>query len=152
MALDPDLVRIDLLRCKRLLFLSFPEGSKEREDFIVASKLSELGYLSRLVPEETAAMVYAEYNKRIKDELIYIISCLGIGLCLSLALFGFHQLRPNILWLKGFSFPFGFGAYFAGTHVFHMIDQWRKMKPFRKEHKELQIRIEKLKNEIKDSY
>ena len=53
MALDPDLVRIDLLRVKRKLFLQYQEGSKERQDFVVASKLSELGYLSKLADPAT---------------------------------------------------------------------------------------------------
>ena len=149
--LDGDLVRVDLLRIKRLLFTSYPEGSKAQRDFLTASKISELGYLSRLVPPDIADLVFEEYRKVIKCELIEFAACLGVGFCLSLVLFSFHQAHPNIVWLKWFSFPFGFGAYFAGKHAWHMIIEWRKIQPFKKEHKELKKRMDKLSKEIKDS-
>jgi hypothetical protein len=149
--LDGDLVRVDLLRIKRLLFTSYPEGSSEQLDFLRASKLNEIGYLSRLVPEETAKFVYEEYNRIMKYELLDIAACLGIGFCLSLTLFWFHQHYPTILWFRLFGAPFGIGFYSSLKHVWHMIKEWRKIQPFKTEHKQLLQRINKLKNEIKDS-
>lgn len=150
MSLDNDLVRVDLLRCKRLIYLQYPEGSQEQKDFLYASKLSELGYLKRLVPEETAVLVYEEYNHRLKFELLVGALCFGLGIFFSYIMFLCHQAHPNIIWLKWFSFPFGFGMYFVGKHIYHMVIEWRKMKPFKIEHKQLLQRIEKLTNELKD--
>jgi len=150
--MDPDLIRCDLLKIKRMLYLSYKDGSPEQLEFLKASKLSELGYLSRLVPEETITLVYEEYNYRIKEELIYIGFCLVMGFGTSLSLFGFHQAHPNIVWLSFYKWPFGFGFYFSLKHIYHMIQEWRKIQPFRKEHSELLKRMAKLKNEIKDSF
>ena len=149
MALDPDNIRVDLLRIKRKLYLSFPEGSKERQDFIFASKLSELSYLSKLVSPDVIGALYDEHSKVQKFELLNIFTCLGIGACLMLMMLGFHQSHPHNLFLKGYYIPMVVGAVIALTHVFHALDEWRKFKPVRQEYEVLRKKIEKLTDELK---
>lgn len=150
MSPDPDLIRCDLLKIKRKIFLSFPEGSVERQNFILSSKLSELDYLSGLIPSSTSNSVFAEYEKSLVSELKYIFWGLGCGLCLSFILFLLHRLYPDNMFLIFFSVPFCMSALFSISPFLCMIDQWRKMKPFKKELHELQNRILKLSKEIRD--
>lgn len=149
MALDPDYVRVDLLRIKRKLFLSFPEGSKERQDFVIASKLSELGYLSKLADPAVVAAVFEEYDKGMKFELINIATCIGMGACFTVMLLGFHQSHPTNFFLSFFPIPLAAGISWAATHVYHMIDQRRKFQPFKREYEVLRRKIEKLEEELR---
>lgn len=149
MPLDPDLIRIDLLRCKRKIYISYPEGSKERQDFLFASKLAELGYLTKLVDPILVSDVYDDYNDRLNSEIFTILGCLGIGLGISIAMFGFHQSHLHNEWLSLYVVPFLFGVGFAGTHVSHLLKNWKDFQPFRKECDVLRKRIEKLTQEIK---
>jgi hypothetical protein len=150
MALDPDSVRVDLLKIKRKLFLSYPEGSRERQDFLIASKLSELNYLSKLVPHDVVDLVFEEYHKILKEEITAVAVYLILGTSVSMAMAIFRLAYPQISWLHlwGLGFVFGFLAILS--HVWRMIDQWRKIQPFKKDYKELQKRIDKLADEIKD--
>jgi hypothetical protein len=150
MALDPDSVRVDLLRIKRKLYLSFPEGSKERTDFMVASKLSELGYLTKLADPETVAIVYAEYDRTKKFELLNIGFWFGIGLLFSVMLHAYHQLHPQSVWLSFYYFPVIWGVFASGVHISHIVESWRKFQPFKKEFEVLTRRIDKLTQELKD--
>lgn len=149
MNLDPDLIRVDLLKVKRKLFLSFPPGSQEQKDFLVAGKLSELGYLSKLVPEDMAEMVLQEYNQVVKTEVINIVLVLASGALLSTSLFIFHQAYPKNVWLYLFSLPFWVALGDAIRHVGHLITQYRAIKPFKEEYKLLQQRIKKLTDDLK---
>jgi|SRR5665213_348128 hypothetical protein len=149
MTFDPDNVRVDLLKVKRKIYISYPEGSKEREDFLFASKLSELGYLTKLVDPVLVSDVYADYNDRLTSEVFTIVSCLGVGLGISIAMLGFHQSHPHSEWLSLYILPFLFGVGFAGTHVSHLVKNWKDFQPFRKECETLRKRIEKLTKEIK---
>jgi hypothetical protein len=149
MALDPDLVRIDLLRVKRKLFLQYQEGSKERQDFVVASKLSELGYLSKLADPATVELVFEEYSRQQRSEIVTILIGIGFGVCLSVMLLGFHQSHLTNLWLSFYYLPGVWGVAWSAIHVFHMIDQWRKFQPFQKEYAVLRRKIDKLENELK---
>jgi hypothetical protein len=150
MSLDSDLVRVDLLKVKRKLYLSYPVGSKERSDFLAASKLSELNYLSKLVPPDLADLVFTEYKKLIRSEVLDILMSLGMGICASLALFSLHTQYSSTTFLHFWHLPFWFGLGISAKHVWNMVFQWRKMKPFHKEYQELQRRISKLNNELKD--
>jgi hypothetical protein len=150
MALDPDQVRVDLLRIKRKLYLSYPEGSKERQSFLIASKLSELAYLQGLITPATTDEIFAEYGRQMKIELLNIGMCLGFGLCLTMMLLGFHQLHPGSILLSLYQFPFIIGLGWALFHVFHMVEHWQKFQPFKEECDILQERINKLISEIKE--
>ena len=149
MALDPDYVRVDLLLVKRKLFLSFPEGSKERKDFVVASKLSELGYLSKLANPETVVLVFEEYRKQQRFEIYVILIGIGFGACLSVMLLGFHQLHSANSWLSFYYLPGVCGVAWVVLHIYHMIDRWRKFQPFKREYAVIRRKIEKLENELR---
>lgn len=150
MAIDPDLVRIDLLRCKRQLYLMYPEGSKERSDFLATSKLSEINYLSNLVPKEVSALVFQEYRRTIKFEILDIVVYFAIGVAISSSLYFCHLFLPKNLWLHFWSVPFCLSIFESLRHIWYIVNQWKKMKPFRLEYKELQVRINKLRGELKD--
>lgn len=148
--LDSDLVRVDLLKVKRLIYLSYPEGSQERQDFLYASKLSELNYLSKLVPPEIVDMVFDEYARLRKEELISIGLSIGIGICVSMFMFGMHKTFP-LTWVWKFWYAGIAGALLETVrHIGHMILDWRKVQPFREEYDELGKKIKKLTDELKD--
>lgn len=149
MTFDPDNVRVDLLRIKRKLYISYPEGSKERSDFLIASKVSELGYLTKLVDPETVRIVFEEYKYRLRSEIYSFLSCIIIGFCLSMTLLGFHQSHPTNLWLALYKLPFLFGVGYSGTHIAHFIRDWKDFQPFRHEYENLKKKIAKLMDEIK---
>ena|ERR1035441_6349393 len=149
MALDPDSVRVDLLRIKRKLFLSFPEGSKERQDFLIASKLSELGYLTKLADPETVDMAFAEYERLMKNKALTMLMGIGFGISLSVMMCGFHKLHPTSIVYSFFWLPGIAGLIASLAILWKMIDQWRKFQPFKKEYKILRQKIEKLIAELK---
>ena len=150
MSLDPDLVRIDLLRTKRLLYLQYAEGSQEQKDFLYASKLSELNYLSKLAPPEIVNFIDEEYARLRKDELKNIGLSIGIGLCSAMFMYGMHQEFP-LTWVWKFWYAGIAGTLFETVrHIYHMILDWRKVQPFKVEYSELSKKIEKLTNELKD--
>lgn len=149
MATDPDQVRVDLLKLKRKIFLSYPEGSTERETFLVKNKLSEISYLSKLVPEETAVMVFSAYQQRIRRELLAIFTCLCGGGMVTALMYGYHQLFPKILLLSLWHYPLIMGTVFALAHVVHILDSWKKVEPFRRQYESIQKQIAQLRNETR---
>ena len=149
MALDSDNIRVDLLRVRRKLFLQYPEGSKERADFIFASKLSELSYLSKLVSPDVVDALYIEHSNIQKFELLNIFVCFGIGAFFMLMMFASHKALPHNIFLQWYSVPMVVGVIFALTHVFHLVDEWRKFKPVHNEYEGLRKKIEKLTEELK---
>lgn len=149
MPIDPDHVRVDLLKVKRKLFISYPEGSKERQVFITTAKVSELAYLQKLMPQETVDFVLEEYEEQRKSEFKGIALCLGVGLSASIMLFTFHQVYPDSLWFSTFYVPSLFGAMLAATHVMHLIDGNRRMKPFKAEYDSIKAKIKRITDELK---
>ncbi len=149
MAFDPENVRVDLLRIKRKLYISYPEGSKERQDFLFASKLSELGYLQKLLDPATVEAAFEEYRYRLRSEIYSMLGSLVIGFLLSLMLLGFHQSHPTNVWLGLYKLPFLFGIGFGSSHIAHLINHYRDFQPFKVEYENLKIKIEKLVEEIK---
>jgi hypothetical protein len=149
MAFDGDLVRVDLLKIKRKLYISYPEGSKERQDFLIASKLSELTYLQKLVEPDQVVMVFEEYARQLKNEVINFILCLGLGLSFTFLMLGFHQLHPTNFFLLFWRMPGFIGIGFAMSHIMHAIDNWQAFQPFKTEYATLREKIEKLTQDLK---
>ncbi len=150
MPLNPDQVRVDLLRIKRKLYISYPEGSKERRDFLLATKLSELNYLQKLVAPDLIDMVFDEYKRQQRAEAINIVTSFLSGACLTVMLFGYHQLYPNNAWLTMYPFPAIFGFFYGATHVIHAVKHWQSIQPFKQEYEKLSGKIAKLLKEIQD--
>lgn len=146
--LDPDLVRVDLLRVKRMMYKSFPDGSQAQKDFLLSAKKSEIKYLSALVSPEITDLVFDNYKKELRFELIDIWLCLGIGASLSVMGLGFHQLYPKSIFFKLFVVPIIVGIFLSLTHVWHIVEQWKKMQPIKKDYLDLTKRIEKLNKEL----
>jgi hypothetical protein len=149
MSLDSDLVRVDLLKAKRLIYLSYPEGSQERKDFLYASKLSELNYLTKLVPPDVADFVFGEYAKLRKFELISIGFSIILGVGISIAMFGMHRSFPHAFLWKFWYGGLSGGLLDASRHIWHMVRDWRKVQPFKVEYETLSKKIEKLTKELK---
>lgn len=150
MPIDPDHIRVDLLKMKRKLYISYPEGSKERQDFIYATKLSELKHLKTLVDPETVGMVFQEYKNRVGSEILNIFVGLGFGTCFSVMMFGFHQAHPANVLLTFYLVPLLAGVLWSFTHVLHLIDNWRAFKPFKLEYDTLCKKILKLLKELEN--
>jgi hypothetical protein len=149
MAIDPDHIRVDLLKVKRKIYISYPEGSDERKQFMLAAKMSELSYLQHLVTPDMVDMVFEEYLKVLKAELINFLIAFCLGCSLSITLFAFHRLYPDNMWLDFWYSPIVIGFGMAGQHVYHAVLNWRRLQPFKKEYNTLQSRIKKLLGEIK---
>jgi hypothetical protein len=146
---DPDNVRVDLLRVKRKLYISYPEGSKERKEFVLASKLSELSHLQHLVTPDMVDMVFDEYMKATKGELFQILLSYCSGCCFSVMFFGFHQLNPHSVWFSFWMVPAIAGFINGSRHVYHLLQNWQRLQPFKKEYASIQERIQKVMGEIK---
>lgn len=149
MAVDPDQVRVDLLRVKRKIYISYPEGSQERKEFMIAAKMSELSYLQNLAAPDMMEILREEYDKALKAELYNIGMALGFGASLGVMLFGFHQLYPNNVLLGFWYLPIAVGFALATTHVYHIVDNWRRLQPFKQNYQYFQDKIAKLLKEIK---
>lgn len=142
--LDPDRIRVDLLRVKRKLYSQYPEGSKERQEFLISSKLSELGHLSKLLPEDAVEVVFTEYKNFMKKEVISIFLNLFSGIFLSWLFYETTILHT--VWYTAMVasiFPIGY-------HIKHMYDFYKKAEPFKNEYEVLQAKIDKIKAELKD--
>ncbi len=150
MPLNPDQVRVDILRIKRKLYISYPEGSKERQEFLLASKLSELSYLQKLIAPDIVDMVFDEYKKQQRAEAINFSMGLLGGLCLSVMLLGFHQLHPANVWLKQFYVPGIIGLVYSFTHVSHAIEHWKSLQPLKAEYEKISKKVERLLKEISE--
>jgi hypothetical protein len=150
MPFNPDQVRVDILRIKRKLYISYPEGSKERKEFLLASKLSELKYLQTLVAPDLIDTVFDEYHGQQRAEAVNICVCVIGGLCFSVMMLGFHQLHPATVWLKSFYVPAIVGIGYGLTHVYHFMQHHKSMIPFRLEYEKIGKKIEKLLKEISE--
>jgi hypothetical protein len=150
MPLDHNNIRVDILRIKRKLYISYPEGSMERKEFLLASKLSELKYLQTLVAPDLIDTVFDEYKSQQRAETANICVCVIGGICLSVMMLGFHQLHPANIWLKSFYVPAIAGIGYGLTHVYHFIQYHKSMIPFKLEYEKIGKKIEKLLKEIKD--
>jgi hypothetical protein len=149
MPIDPESIRVDLLKMKRKLYISYPEGSQERQDYLYASKLSELTHLQKLVDPQVVDLVFAEYEHRVKTELLNIMLGLGLGACFSVMFFGFHQLHPTNFFLSFYFVPGLVGLYLSATHVLHLVDNYKNFQPFKREFEILNAKIDKLLIELK---
>lgn len=150
MALNPDQVRVDLLRIKRKLYISYPEGSKERQDFLLASKLAELNYLQKMIAPDLVDLVFEEYKKQQKAEAINAAFGILSGLCVSIMLLGYHQLYPRNPWLSLYPMPLLMGLIYAVTHTVHALEHWKSFQPFKKEYQKILQKVEKIMKEIHD--
>ena len=150
MPIDPDNIRVDVLKVKRKLFVSYPFGSKEQKDFLIASKLAELGYLTKLVPQSDVAIVFEEYEHAMRSEVLDVVMCFLLELLFTGSFFTFHLMFPKNDWvylLLSFSLiVLGEGI----RHITHMIDHRKKVKPFKDEFATLQRRIQKIKDELQE--
>jgi hypothetical protein len=147
--IDSDLVRVDLLRCKRLIYTSYPENSQERTDFLYASKLSELNYLSKVVPPEIVNFIFDEYEKLRRSELKNIGLSIWVGLCVAMIMFVMYKEFPLVRFWQFWYAGIAGGLLEAGRHVWQMILDYQKVKPFRNEYGELSKKIKKLTDELK---
>jgi len=152
MSLDPDYVRVDLLKVKRKLFISYPEGSKERQVFITAAKVSELAYLQQLLPLETTEFIFEEYATHKHNQLKGIVICLGIGTFLSGTLFALHHMYPTSLWFNTFYVPLIFGLILSVVHAYYLVEAYRRFVPFKKEYDLIQEKRKKIVDELKGLY
>lgn len=150
MPLNPDQVRVDLLRIKRKLYISYPEGSKERREFLLASKMSELSYLQKLIAPDLVDLVFEEYAKQQKAEAINVVTSFLSGACIAVMLFGYHQLYPHSFWLKLYPLPAFVGLFYGFTHVMHSFNYWKSLQPFKKEYERLSAKVAKILKEIQD--
>lgn len=150
MPLNPDQIRVDIMRIKRKLYISYPEGSKERQEFLLASKLSELSYLQKMIAPDIVDLVFDEYKKQQRAEVINTTMCILSGSCLSTMLYGFHQLHPQNFWLSFYLVPGFVGFYYAMLHVGHAISHWKSLKPFKAEYEKISKKVERLMKEIGD--
>jgi|SRR6185295_3817402 len=150
MPLNPDQVRVDIMRIKRKLYISYPEGSKERRDFLLATKLVELNQLQKLIAPDLIDMVFYEYKKQQKAEAINITMSFLSGACLSIMMFGYHQLYPQNFWLSMFPVPAIIGVFYGCTHVIHAVEHWKSLQPFKNEYERLAKKVEKILKEIQD--
>jgi len=150
MPLNPDQVRVDLLRIKRKLFISYPEGSKERREFLLATKLIELNHLQKMIAPDLVDMILDEYKKQQKAEAINITMSFLTGACLSVMLFGYHQLYPQNVWLSLYPVPLLSGFFYGMTHVVHAIEHYNALKPFKLEYEKISAKLQKILKEIQD--
>jgi len=149
MPLDPDLVRCDLLKIKRKLYNSYPENSDARKNFLMASKLGEIGYLSKIVPPDVVNVVFDEYKFKVKQNLIDFIISLSLAISSGLLLNGCHQLYPkDLLFSLWYIFPCIF-LLNGIRHLWNIGYAWYGMKDFRKEYKLIKEQIKKLSDEVK---
>jgi hypothetical protein len=144
MPLDPDLIRVDLLKVKRKLYSQYPEGSKERQEFLISSKLSELRHLSQLLPEDSVSVVFEEHKNFMLKEKISISLNLLSGVFLSWLFYETSILHQ--VWFTGILAT----LFLVGVHVKHIYDFNKKMEPFRQEYEVLQGKIDKIKKELRD--
>lgn len=150
MAIEPDRIRVDLMKLKRKIFLSYPYGSRERKDFLLKNKLNEISFLSKMIPEESATVVFDAYKAALRLELLNIFIALCGGGCFAMMMVGFYAAYPKQTWLSCWYAPLIMGLCFAGSHVKHIIDQWQGIKPFQKEYEKIQEQIKKLRKDTKN--
>ncbi len=141
MPIDPDQIRVDLLLIKRKIYTSYPEGSKERQDFLIASKRAELKYLQALVTPEMIELIYEEYVHKFKLETLNFFACGTLGLSFSIMFLALHRLHPATLFLNLWFFPVVVGLLFAGWHVYHIYQNWQRFQPFRADYLILKSKI-----------
>lgn len=150
MGTDPDRIRVDLIRAKRQVYISYPEGSPERKEFMLASKMNELRYLQKLAPHDMMDLMLEEYMAVVKLEALQIFTSLALGASLGLTLLGYHTLHPSSFLLSLWPIPIGLGIGFASQHIYHLVQNWRRLKPFKDDFLHIQSKITKLLNEIKN--
>lgn len=147
--IDPDLVRCDLLKIKRKLYNLYPENSLERKNFLMASKLGEIGYLSKIVPPDVVNLVFDEYHFKMKQKTIDMLLSFGIGIILSVVLNGYHILFPKNAILSFWCIPPVILFMIGGGHFWNLISTWWGMRDFKKEYKMIKNQIRKLSDEVK---
>lgn len=149
MRLDPDLVRVDLLKVKRKLYLSLADNPVEQKNFLLSTKKSELSYFKQQMPPELTEHVFQEHEKMLKKEYYHIgfnIMLAFVGLALSILLYkGFNHLWILYMGLM----PFMYGLCSAYFHMQHVSDAITKIQPFIKEYNTVTGHIKRLTNELK---
>lgn len=149
MPLDSDLIRVDLLLVKRKIYLSL-STYKERQDFLMSSKLSEIGYLSSLVSPDVVSLVFDEHNKIMREEFLDIFVCALLEISFFVLFYIMHMVSSKHFWSYILLIPFFIIFVESFRHILHIKEECEKIKPFKQGFNLLQERIDKLSNEIKD--
>ena len=148
--IDPDSVRVDLLRVKRKIYEMYPEGSEERKSFVILSKLSEMGYLMNLVPPKEIARITDQYKAELRSELKSVFYKFMWGGGISIWFFIAHLDFPNSLlfcfWWVGLVVAFIDSL----RNGFSALKIAKKMNPFFNEYKVVQNRIQEITKDLKD--
>lgn len=151
MPLNPDQIRVDLLRIKRKLYISYPEGSKERREFLLATKMAELNHLQKMIAPDLVDMVFTEYDRQQKAEVTKMSLWIIGGACFSAMLFAYHRLYPQSIWLEAlYPMPTLIGLITGSTHLFHAAKHWQSFQPFKLEYEKIVKKVAKILKEIND--
>lgn len=149
MSIDPDRIRVDLLRAKRKVFLEYPEGSLERKNFLLVAKMSEVDYLTKTIPVELVTSVVGDFERAVKDEAKIGVMALFTGVFLSAFLYIFHVIYPENFLLSLWRVGWFVGIAEMLRHGWHVVGMRKKVTPLLKEYDALKEKIKKLNNEIK---
>jgi hypothetical protein len=148
MSVDSDLVRVDLLKVKNLIYESYPAGSVERKNFLLSSKMTELNYLSNAFPAEAFDLLYKEYNKVLIREYVSTFLWILIAGCYIMLIHSLENL--TLIHSKLFYVP---GIIFCliqiGFHVVDLIKNNKQFTPIKEQYEEVKNTIEKLMQEMK---
>ena len=148
MPLDPDQIRVDILKVQRKIFLSYPQGSKEREDFLRSSKIHSINYLSKLVPKELASEIFDEFEKGITEEIQNIAIKIFAGSLFPLIMFILHLYYPKVQLLNLWAVGWLLVIPHIIPNLLNIYKHWKKFEPFKKEYLDLQERIKKLQEDL----
>jgi hypothetical protein len=149
MSVDPDLVRVDLLLVKRKLYNSYSPGSLERKNFLMASKLGEIGYLSKIIPPDVVNVVFDEYHYKLKNGVIDMSLSFSIGIVLGIVLDGYHIFFSKSVLLRFWYIPSIILFVVGARHFWNLVSYWWGMRDFKKEYKVIKDQIRKLSDEVK---
>jgi hypothetical protein len=150
MPLNPDQVRVDLLRIKRKLYLSYPEGSKERQDFLLGTKLAELTYLQGMIVPSAVDPILGEYARKQAVEYMDALFYLFAGVFSSAILLACRHFDPRNVWYRFWYLPIILWTAHANRPISRLIVNWRRLQPFKRECAKISKKVQKLMKEIHD--
>lgn len=146
--MEPDQIRVDLLKVRRKMYLSYPENSQERKNFLLLSKLSELGYLSGIAPEKLANSMFEKYDIAMNRMGVQITLSLFFGIIFSWLFVITSFMFPNVLFLKfAWIIPAYLGLTFSLDPIYKVCRFYKAMKPFRDAYLKLKKRVNLLHEE-----
>jgi len=144
--IDKDLIRVDLLKFRQKVYLSYPKGSPQRKQFLKTILQTELQLSKKEIPSDLLDFVAGGKKTVLWNSLKYLAVWFSCFLISCISFFLFYQYSPLA---SLFLFTGGFFLFLCSEPIKEYWKYHKRVKEIQKYSNDMKLYMAKLTNEIK---